>query len=117
MDEVKKELIEFQRERDWKKFHTPENLAKSISIESAELLEHFQWQKDYDIDEVAEELADVLIYSLYMADALDLDIKEIILDKMKKNAEPRGAGQGRLGRVGCVGRSVLVVLESKREGP
>ena len=86
MDEVKKELIKFQEERDWKKFHTPENLAKSISIEAAELLEHFQWQKDYDIDEVGEELADVLIYSLYMAEALDLDVKEIILNKMKKNA-------------------------------
>ena len=86
MDEVKKELIEFQRERDWKKFHTPENLAKSISIEATELLEHFQWQKDYDVDEVAEELADVLIYSLYMADALDLDVKDIISNKMEKNA-------------------------------
>ena len=86
MDEVKKELIEFQRERDWKKFHTPENLAKSISIEAAELLEHFQWGKEYDIDEVAEELADVLIYSLYMAEALNLDANDIILNKMKKNA-------------------------------
>lgn len=86
MDDVKKELIKFQRERDWKKFHTPENLAKSISIEAAELLEHFQWDNDYDIDEVAEELADVLIYSLYMAEALDLNVEEIILDKMKKNA-------------------------------
>lgn len=86
MDEVKKELIKFQEERDWKKFHTPENLAKSISIEAAELLEHFQWGKEYDIDEVAEELADVLIYSMYMADSLNLDIEEIILDKMKKNA-------------------------------
>ena len=83
MDKVKKELIEFQSERDWKKFHTPENLAKSISIEAAELLEHFQWGKDYDIDEVAEELADVLIYSLYMADALDLDINEIVLNKIR----------------------------------
>ena len=86
MDELKEELIKFQTERDWKKFHTPENLAKSISIEAAELLEHFQWGKDYDIDDVAEELADVLIYSLYMAEALDLDVKEIILDKMDKNA-------------------------------
>ena len=86
MDEVKKELVKFQRERDWKKFHTPENLAKSISIEAAELLEHFQWQKDYDVDDVAEELADVLIYSLYMVEALHLDVKEIILNKMKKNA-------------------------------
>ena len=85
MNEIKSEIIRFQKERDWKKFHTPENLAKSISIEAAELLEHFQWGKEYDVDEVAEELADVLIYSLYMADALDLDVKEIILDKMKKN--------------------------------
>ena len=86
MDEVKKELIKFQEERDWKKFHTPENLAKSISIEAAELLEHFQWEKEYDIDEVADELADVLIYSMYMADSLNLNIKKIILNKMKKNA-------------------------------
>lgn len=85
MDEVKIELIKFQKERDWKKFHTPENLAKSISIEAAELLEHFQWGKEYDVDEVADELADVLIYSLYMADSLNLDIKKIILNKMKKN--------------------------------
>lgn len=85
MDELKIKLLNFQAERDWKKFHTPENLAKSISIESAELLEHFQWQKEYDVDEVAEELADVLIYCFYMADSLDLDIKEIILNKMEKN--------------------------------
>ncbi|WP_407414346.1 nucleotide pyrophosphohydrolase [Methanobrevibacter sp.] len=86
MEELFEEIILFQKERDWKKFHTPENLAKSISIESAELLEHFQWQKEYNIDEVAEELADVLIYCFYMADSLDLDIKEIILNKMEKNA-------------------------------
>lgn len=86
MNEIKKQIINFQKERDWKKFHTPENLAKSISIEAAELLEHFQWGKEYDVDKVAEELADVLIYSLYMADALDLDIEEIIFDKMEKNA-------------------------------
>ncbi|MBE6507929.1 MAG: nucleotide pyrophosphohydrolase [Methanobrevibacter sp.] len=86
MEELKSEIIKFQKERNWKEFHTPENLAKSISIESAELLEHFQWGKDYNIDEVAEELADVLIYCMYMADALDLDIKEIISNKMEKNA-------------------------------
>lgn len=86
MDDLKKELLMFQKERDWKKFHTPENLAKSISIEAAELLEHFQWQKEYDENEVADELADVLIYCLYMADAMDFNVKEIILNKMKKNA-------------------------------
>ena len=86
MDEIKAKLNLVQKERNWKKFHTPENLAKSISIEAAELLEHFQWQKKYDEGEVADELADVLIYCMYMADALDLDINEIILNKMKKNA-------------------------------
>lgn len=86
MDDIKKELLMFQKERDWKKFHTPENLAKSISIEAAELLEHFQWQNEYDENEVADELADVLIYCLYMADAMDFDVKEIILNKMGKNA-------------------------------
>ena len=62
------------------------NLAKSISLESAELLEHFQWGKEYDSSEVGEELADVLIYCLYMADAMDFDVKKIIFDKMEKNA-------------------------------
>ncbi len=86
MDELRDEIIKFQKERDWKKFHTPENLAKSISIEAAELLEHFQWGKEYDICEVADELADVLNYCILMADALDLDVKEIVLNKMEKNA-------------------------------
>ena len=86
MDDIKEELLMFQKERNWKKFHTPENLAKSISIEAAELLEHFQWQKEYDENEVADELADVLIYCLYMADAMGFDVKEIILNKMEKNA-------------------------------
>ena len=86
MEKIYQELMEFQKERDWKKFHTPENLAKSISIEAAELLEHFQWGKEYDSQDVAEELADVLIYCIYMADAMEFDIKEIISDKIKKNA-------------------------------
>ena len=87
MDELKNKLIKFQKERDWKKFHTPENLAKSISIEAAELLEHFQWGKEYNLEEVSEELADVLIYCIYMVDSLNLDINEIILNKMEKNAK------------------------------
>lgn len=86
MREIHDELIRFQEERDWKKFHTPENLAKSISIEAAELLEHFQWGKEIDKSEVGDELADVLIYCIYMADAMDFDIKEIIHRKMAKNA-------------------------------
>ena len=87
MDELINEIIKFRNDRNWNQFHTPENLAKSISIESAELLEHFQWGKEYNIDEVSEELADVLIYCFYMADALDLDVKEIMLNKLGKNAQ------------------------------
>lgn len=85
MNEIFDKIIQFQTERDWKKFHTPENLAKSISIEAAELLEHFQWGKDYNSSKVGEELADVLIYCFYMADAMNFDVKELIFDKMDKN--------------------------------
>ena len=87
MEEIMQEIIKFQSERDWKQFHTPENLAKSISIEAAELLEHFQWNKEYDKQEVVDELADVLNYCFLMADALDVDVKEIILNKMEKTAD------------------------------
>lgn len=86
MEKLMEDLIRFQEERDQKRFHTPENLAKSISIEAAELLEHFQWQKEYDDSEVADELADVLIYSLYMVDIMGFDLEKIIRDKMVKNA-------------------------------
>ena len=86
MYELMQNIIKFQTERDWKQFHTPENLAKSISIEAAELLEHFQWNNEYDKEEVVDELADVLNYCFLMADALDVDVKEIILNKMEKTA-------------------------------
>ena len=86
MEKVQKEIEIFNQERDWDQFHSPENLAKSISIEAAELLEHFQWGKEYDIDEVADELADVFNYCILMAIELDLDINEIVLNKIKKNA-------------------------------
>ena len=87
MEELMNTLIEFQRQRDWKQFHTPENLAKSISIEAAELLEHFQWNKDYNREEVLDELADVLTYCCFMVDALDADVEEIILNKLEKTAK------------------------------
>lgn len=87
MEKVLEEIIKFRKERHWELFHTPENLAKSISIESAELLEHFQWNNEFNIDDVAEELADVLIYCFYMADILNLDVEDIMLNKMNKNAK------------------------------
>ena len=85
MKEVFDRIRKFSEDRDWNQFHTPENLAKSISIEAAELLEHFQWDSRYDKQKVSEELADVMVYCINMADALGVDIKEIILDKMDKN--------------------------------
>ncbi len=65
-------------------FHTPENLAKSIMIEAGELLEHFQWDSKYDLQDVSDELADVMIYCFSMADALGVSPKEIMMSKMKK---------------------------------
>lgn len=85
MEEILNRVRKFRKDRDWNKFHTPENLAKSISIEAGELLEHFQWDNNYNKQEVSEELADVMIYCIHMADAMGVDIKEIILDKMNKN--------------------------------
>lgn len=75
-------LREFVAERNWAQFHTPENLAKSISIESAELLECFQWNSEVDADRVWEELADVLTYCHLLADRLGLDADQIVLDKL-----------------------------------
>ena len=87
MEEVIKQIKEFNEARDWDQFHSPENLAKSISIEAGELLECFQWNNEYDLDEVKEELADVINYCLLMADKLGVDPKKIVLDKMKKTAK------------------------------
>ena len=73
-------------DRDWDQFHSPANLAKSISIEANELLECFQWSDDdYDIDHVKEELADVIVYCRNMLDKLGLDEDDIVNAKMDKN--------------------------------
>lgn len=87
---MKKETIErirkFSEDRDWDQFHSPANLAKSISIEANELLECFQWSDDnYDINEVKEELADVLVYCRNLLDKLNLDEDEIVNAKMEQN--------------------------------
>ena len=76
----------FTEDRDWDQFHTPANLAKSIAIEAAELLECFQWSDDrYDLNAVREELADVMVYCVDLLDKLGLDADEIINAKMGKN--------------------------------
>ena len=84
MDDLMKEIEQFNKEREWDQFHSPENLAKSISIEAGELLECFQWNNNYNKDDVSEELADVFTYCIMMADKLELDPEEIILKKLDK---------------------------------
>lgn len=87
MEKILEEIRRIRDERDWKSFHTPENLAKSIMIEAGELLEHFQWDNNYNLQEVSDELADVMIYCLSMADTLGVSVEEIILNKMKQNEQ------------------------------
>lgn len=76
-------LRAFVDERDWSQFHTPANLAKSIVIEAAELLECFQWEDTSDRDRVKHELADVVTYCHLLAARLDLDLDQIVLDKLE----------------------------------
>lgn len=85
MEELIKRVLKFRDDRDWNKFHTPENLAKAISIESAELLENFLWDSNFDKEKVEEELADVMLYCVMMADNLDVDIVDIMNKKIDKN--------------------------------
>jgi NTP pyrophosphatase (non-canonical NTP hydrolase) len=80
-------LREFVQERDWGQFHTPENLAKSVSIEAAELLENYQWGSPANMQDVQDELADVLTYCLLLADKLGLDPNEIVLEKLAKTQQ------------------------------
>ena len=81
--EVLAQLRAFVNARDWSQFHTPENLAKSISIEAAELLEAYQWGSQAELEQVKEELADVLTYAYLLADKLGLDPETIISEKLK----------------------------------
>ncbi|AGM98835.1 nucleotide pyrophosphohydrolase [Streptococcus iniae] len=88
--EIIEKVNKFRDDRDWRQFHNEKDLAISISLEANELLELFQWKNSKEvteksIDKIKEELADVLIYSYMMADNLNLDIDEIISEKIKKN--------------------------------
>lgn len=87
MQKASKKVLDFSKSRDWDQFHSPANLAKSISIEAAELLECFQWSDEYDREAVISELADVVNYAILMADKLGVDLEEIVLEKLKKNEE------------------------------
>ena len=107
--EKKLSVVEFQRlvddyvrERDWKKYHKPKDIAISVVIESSELLELFQWKPDPletgRLDKglkarIGEELADIVIYSACMANALDIDLSEVLLDKIQKNRRKYPVGK------------------------
>lgn len=86
LEQLKQRIQKFNDDRDWNQFHTPSNLAKSISIEANELLECFQWDdKNFNIEDVKEELADVMNYCIQMSQVLNVDIVDIINKKMDKN--------------------------------
>lgn len=94
---VQQTLREFALERDWEQFHSPKNLATALAVEAAELLEPFQWlqeeesrrlaEKPTDYAQVVEEVADVMIYLLRLADQLGIDLEQAVADKIRKNAE------------------------------
>ncbi len=87
-EETIKRIRKFTEDRNWDQFHSPANLAKSISIEANELLECFQWSdEDYDLAHVREELADVIVYCQNMLDKLGLDADEIVNAKMTQNEQ------------------------------
>ncbi len=94
--DLKRKALEFRDARKWAKYHTPRNMAISISLEAAELLEHFQWLTDEEIEkhlkgngraEIADEMSDILVYLLTMAADLGIDLSSAVESKMKKNAE------------------------------
>ena len=87
MKKTIEKILKFTHDRDWDQFHSPENLAKSISIESGELLECFQWNNKFDHDKVVDELADIVNYCILMADKLDVDLETIVLNKLTKNEQ------------------------------
>jgi NTP pyrophosphatase (non-canonical NTP hydrolase) len=88
-EEMMQALLNFRNERDWEQFHNPKDLALAINVEAGELLELFLWKdsKDANIEKVKEELADVFAFAFLLAEKYNLDVKEIVLDKIKKNAE------------------------------
>jgi NTP pyrophosphatase (non-canonical NTP hydrolase) len=88
-EEIIQALLEFRNERDWGQFHNSKDLALAISIESAELLELFLWKKadEANAEKVKEELADIFSFAFLLAQKYEFDVKEIVLEKIKKNAE------------------------------
>jgi dCTP diphosphatase len=97
MKNILEQIKEFRDERDWMQFHDPKNMAISISIEAAELMEHFQWRNKKEVEEylknrknfteVEEEIADIAMYLFELADNLGIDLLKAMRRKLKKNAK------------------------------
>ena len=89
LEELRQAIAKFTLERDWDQFHNGKDLALALSIEAAELNEAFLWKdaSEVNVEKVKEELADVFNYAIQIADKYDLDIKQIVMDKLQKNAE------------------------------
>lgn len=100
-------LRAFVAERDWDQFHSPENLAKSISIEAGELLECFQWSPDFDQEQVEAELADVVTYCIHLANKIGVDLDEIVMKKLEstKTKYPVELAKGRMTKYTQLGDS------------
>lgn len=103
LESVLSELAEFVDERDWEQFHSPKNLASALSVEAAELLEHFQWltqAESRDLppakrESIAEEVADVQVYLLLLAEKLNIDVFESVKEKIEKNRRKYPANEVR----------------------
>ena len=89
LEELRKAIVKFTQERDWDQFHNGKDLALALSIEASELNEAFLWKdaQDVNVEKIKEELADIFNYAILIADKYDLDIKQIVLDKLRRNAE------------------------------
>ena len=89
LEELRGAIVQFTQERDWDQFHNGKDLALALSIEAAELNEAFLWKdaSKVNVEKVKEELADIFNYAILIADKYDLDVKQIVLDKIKRNAE------------------------------
>jgi NTP pyrophosphatase (non-canonical NTP hydrolase) len=88
-DEIIRELVKFRDERDWEQFHNPKDLTIALSIEANELLELFLWKQpgEANVEKIKEELADVFSFAFLLADKYKFDIREMVLEKIRKNGE------------------------------
>ena len=95
--DLRRRIAEFIAARDWEQFHTPKDVSAAIAIEAAELMEHFLWltddqvraalQDEGELTAVADEMADVMLYTLVLANALDVDVSQVVLEKLSRNEE------------------------------